>query len=67
MPMFRDALVTALAILWVVPTAILVLDVILVALAWPMANKNPGQHGSDRRRIAANIAKLPDLLKRPQY
>ena len=34
-------------------------------LLWPICQKN--NEGSEARRIAANIAKLPELRRRPQY
>ena len=44
---------------WVLATALLLFD---IRTTYQRKAEEP-----EARRIAANIAKLPDLLKRPQY
>jgi hypothetical protein len=41
---FRDAVVTTLAILWVVPCALFIFDVGIIALGWPEKLKTAPQY-----------------------
>jgi hypothetical protein len=54
---FRGAVVTTLAILWVVPCALLIFDVGIIALGWPDKPKTAPQYvRAERGSYATTVA-----------